>query len=130
MKTVFLALCLLSASTAPEAQRPANLNDLCTAIGAANVGTIMSAVDGEVELVFPTKENVYNAAGAEKELRSFFAGFSKTSFGKNHQGASKSEDAEYCIGTLNTDKGSFRVYVLVAKSAGGVVLQELHFERN
>lgn len=133
MKTLLLlSLAAMTAFTNPtlDEQRPMTLNDVCTAVGSGNVDQIISVVGGEVELVMPGKEDVYTATTARAELQAFFAQFEKTSYSKNHQGASKSEDAEYCIGTLNTNKGSFRVYIYVAKKGDGVNLQELHIEPN
>jgi len=87
-------------------------------------------MDAEVELSILDEEDLYSRDQAKAALTRFFQDFTPTGFGKVHQGASKSDDAEYCIGTLNTNKGTFRVYIYVAKRNDGILLQELRFDHN
>lgn len=111
-------------------QVPVALDDICRAIGVGNVDQLAAVMDAEVELSILDKEELYSKDQAKATLTKFFSGFTSTSFGKVHQGASKSDDAEYCIGTLTTNSGTFRVYIYVAKKNNGIVLQELRFDRN
>lgn len=110
-------------------QKPLSLDDVCRAIGSGNVDELTAVMDAEVELSILDREDLLNRDQAIAALKTFFGEYKPSSFGKVHQGASKSADAEYCIGTLATAKGPFRVYVYVAKRANGVLLQELRFER-
>lgn len=110
-------------------QAPVALDDVCRAIGSGNVDQLSAVMDAEIQLTILDKEDVYSRGEAVTALRAFFSANTPSSFGKVHQGASKSADAEYCIGTLATAKGPFRVYVYVAKKTGGVLLQEIRFER-
>ena len=116
-------------ATPPADQKPLTLDDVTRAIGAGNAGELAAVMDAEVELIILDKEDLYSRADATAALKKFFAEVTPKNFGKVHQGASKSADAEYCIGTLATAKGPYRVYVYVAKGASGIVLQELRFER-
>jgi len=106
------------ASTATD-QKPMALEDVCRAIGNGNVAELATVMDADL----------YSKEQATAALKKFFGEVTPTNFGKVHQGASKSADAEYCIGTLATSKGPFKVYVYVAKRSNGVLLQELRFER-
>ncbi|OAV44189.1 DUF4783 domain-containing protein [Lewinella sp. 4G2] len=119
---------LFFAGTPAVDQTPVSLESVCKAVGSADVRGLMAAMGSEVELSILDEEDMYSKADAGAALEAFYKKFSKTNFGKVHQGASKSDDAEYCIGTLSTDKGSYRVYVYVAKQGGSVVLQELRFD--
>jgi len=110
-------------------QAPVALDDVCRAIGVGNITELATVMDEEVELNILDKEDLYSRTDAVAALKTFFSDVTPSSFGKVHQGASKSADAEYCIGTLATAKGPFTVYVYVAKRPGGVLLQELRFER-
>jgi len=110
-------------------QKPMALEDVCRAIGSGNVAELAAVMDAEVELSILDTEDLYSKEQAAAALKKFFSEVSPTNFGKVHQGASKSADAEYCIGTLATSKGPFKVYVYVAKRSNGVLLQELRFER-
>ncbi len=130
MKTLlFLYLATFSVLAPDTEQKPLALDDVCRAIGAGNIDQLASVMDTEVELSIIDQEDLYSRDQAVAALRKFFGECSPSSFGKVHQGASKTADAEYCIGTLATAKGPFRVYVYVAKQGNGVLLQELRFER-
>lgn len=131
MKSIlFISMAFFGGLFAPADQAPVALDDVCRAIGGGNVTELTAIMDEEVELTILDQEDLYSKAEASKALENFFQNFTPTSFGKVHQGASKSDDAEYCIGTLSTNKGSFRVYIYVAKTSSGVLLQELKFDRN
>lgn len=131
MKTIlFISMAFFSGLFTPAETAPVALDDVCRAIGGGDVAALAAIMDEEVELSILDKEELYSRAAATKELEIFFKNFTPTSFGKVHQGASKAADAEYCIGTLNTNKGAFRVYIYVAKTNGGVLLQELKFDRS
>lgn len=126
--TITLAFLGLLPTTNVE-QTPLTLDDVTRAIGAGNVAELAAVMDAEVELSILDQEDLYSRADATAALKKFFARVTPTRFGKVHQGSSKSADAEYVIGTLATSQGAYRVYVYVAKSPTGVVLQELRFER-
>lgn len=131
MKSILLiSMAFFGGYFSPQEQAPVALDDVCRAIGGGNVSELSAIMDAEVELSILDREDLYTKAEAASALQDFFSNFTPTSFGKVHQGASKSNDAEYCIGTLTTNKGSFRVYIYVAKTASGVLLQELKFDRN
>lgn len=127
--TTLIALLATLAFTSPTTdQTPQSLTDVCAAVGTGNIDALVAAMGTELELSIVDEEDVYDRATAAAALRKFYAGLGKTSFGKVHQGASKADDAEYCIGTLTTAKGGYRVYVYVAKRGSGIVLQELRFD--
>jgi hypothetical protein len=127
---IFISIAFLGGFFTPADQAPVALDDVCRAIGGGNVTDLAAIMDSEVELRILDQEDLYSRDDATATLTDFFEKFTPTSFGKVHQGASKSDDAEYCIGTLATNKGSFRVYIYVAKSSSGVLLQELRIDRN
>lgn len=130
MKTLLIISLAVFGNLSPQVdQAPMALDDVCRAIGSGDIAQLAAVMDAEVELSILDKEDLYSRDQAVAELKSFFATNTPSSFGKVHQGASKSADAEYCIGTLATAKGPFRVYVYVAIKSNGVLLQELRFER-
>lgn len=126
---IFLCLAILGPVLPASTQAPVGLDDVCRAIGGGKVSELIAVMDTEVELTILDQEDIYSREAAGAQLREFFGNFSPTSFGKVHQGASKANDAEYCIGKLATAKGSFRVYIYVAKKGNSIVLQELKFDR-
>jgi hypothetical protein len=130
MKSIILFyLAILCPILPATSQAPVGLDDVCRAIGDGRVSELIAVMDTEVELTILDNEDIYSREDAAAQLNEFFGKFNPTSFGKVHQGASKANDAEYCIGKLATAKGSFRVYIYVAKRGDGIVLQELKFDR-
>lgn len=132
MKTILiisLAVFGFPLSMTATDQTPVALDEVCRAIGSGNVEALAAVMDTEVELSILNTENLYSKQQATAALKKFFGEVNPINFGKVHQGASKSADAEYCIGTLATSQGPFKVYVYVAKRDNGVLLQELRFER-
>ncbi|MDD2199897.1 MAG: DUF4783 domain-containing protein, partial [Bacteroidales bacterium] len=63
---------------------------------------------------------------AEQILRNFFLKYKVQNFRLLHQGGK--EDAQYAIGTLETDKGSFRVYFLVKQKNDKAFIHQLRIE--
>ena len=131
MKSILIiSLAFFGGLFTPAEQAPAALDDVCRAIGGGNVAELSAFMDEEVELSILNEEELYTREQATAVLTKFFKENAPSSFGKVHYGLSKGKDAEYCIGTLATNNGTFRVYIYVAKTAGGVMLQELKFDRN
>ena len=124
MKTLLMTCLLASFLVAGD-----DINQIGRAIGSGDVAGLLAHVDGELELSILDEEDVYSKANATTRLAEFFQKFTPSTFNQVHQGSSKADDAEYVIGNLVTNKGSFRVYIYVAKKGDRVVLQELRFDR-
>ncbi|MGB3800445.1 MAG: DUF4783 domain-containing protein [Lewinella sp.] len=106
-----------------------SLGEITQALGAGDTQALAAVMDAEVELSLLEDENLYSRDQAIQKLTAFFAAHPPSGFSQVHQGSSKSDDAEYCIGNLATSDGSFRVYIYLAKKADRMVLQELRFDR-
>ncbi len=133
MKMMLITWLFAAFAATPAPAAPVTADDdiiaIGRAIGSGDVAALLTHVDGELELSILDEEDVYTKAAAGTRLKAFFEKFSPTGFNQVHQGSSKADDAEYVIGNLVTAKGSFRVYIYVAKKNGKVVLQELRFDR-
>ncbi|PPK85555.1 uncharacterized protein DUF4783 [Neolewinella xylanilytica] len=106
-----------------------SLGEITRALGAGDTRSLAAAMDTEVELSLLEEENLYSRDQAVQKLSAFFAAHSPSGFSQVHQGSSKADDAEYCIGNLATADGSYRVYIYIAKKGDRMVLQELRFDR-
>jgi hypothetical protein len=120
---LFTASLLLSLSGGAQ-----SLTTVTEALGKGDLTTLSQLMDTEVELSLPGKEDFYSRDQARQLLSEFFASNKPSGFSQVHQGSSKSDDAEYCIGNLTTAQGSYRVYVYVVRRSGKLVLQELRFD--
>jgi hypothetical protein len=83
------------------------------AIKAGNATELSKYMNSTVELLLLDKEDFYKKNVAETILKDFFNEYHTKDFLIRHQGARN--DAQYAIGNLETEKGSFRVYILLKK---------------
>jgi hypothetical protein len=130
MHILIVSLALLcSPLLAPQALAAQTIGEVTDALGRGDLAALKGMMDAEVDLSLPTEENLYSREQAASKLQAFFAANAPAGFSQVHQGSSKSDDAEYCIGNLATATGSYRVYVYVARKGDRMVLQELRFDR-
>ena len=130
MNSVLIILAVLFSPFVAEGTAQAqSLGDITRALGAGDTEALASLMDSEVELSLIEEENLYSREQAKQKLASFFAANTPSGFSQMHQGSSKSDNAEYCIGNLATNNGAFRVYIYVARQGERMVLQELRFDR-
>lgn len=130
MKSLLLILAVaLTPFLASEKAGAQSLSAITQALGKGDTEALAALMDAEVELSLLQDENLYSREQARQKLASFFAANKPSGFSQVHQGSSKSEDAEYCIGNLSTSTGAFRVYIYIAKQGDRMVLQELRFDR-
>ncbi len=83
------------------------------AIKSGNATELSKYMNSTVELLLLEKEDFYKKVVAETILKDFFNEYRTKDFVIRHQGARN--DAQYAIGNLETEKGSFRVYILLKK---------------
>lgn len=83
------------------------------AIKAGNANELSKYMNSTVELLLLDKEDFYKKTVAETILKDFFNEYHTKDFIIRHQGAKN--DAQYAIGNLETEKGNFRVYILLKK---------------
>lgn len=125
---LFFAVSLLPffAAHSLEAQ---SLDDITRSLGSGNTAALAAVMDSEVQLSIMGDENVLPRNQATSKLATFFSANQPNGFNQVHQGSSKSDAAEYCIGNLTTSNGVYRVYIYVANKGGKALLQELRFDR-
>ncbi|CAH1001632.1 hypothetical protein LEM8419_02537 [Neolewinella maritima] len=130
MNSLLLTLALAFAPfVVTESVSAQSISDITRALGSGDLATLTDLMDAEVELSILADENTYAKEQARQKLTAFFAANTPSGFSQVHQGSSKSDNAEYCIGNLTTSNGVYRVYIYVAKKGERTVLQELRFDR-
>ena len=72
------------------------------------------------------KEDFYKKNVAETILKDFFTQYRTRDFVIRHQGGTN--DAQYAIGSLKTDKGDFRVYFLLKKVGEDLLIHQIRIE--
>lgn len=105
---------LTTATPVPVLQEQARIPaGISLAIKAGNAAELSKYMNSTVEVLLLDKEDFYKKAVAETILKDFFNEYHARDFVIRHQGARN--DAQYAIGNLETEKGSFRVYFLLKK---------------
>ena len=88
--------------------------------------TLSEYFNQNVEMVVLDNDNVYSKAQAQQIVSKFFSNNKPENFNVIHQGGN--EGAQYVIGNLVTNKGSFRVYFLLKKNNGKDYIHQLRIE--
>lgn len=96
------------------------------AIKSGNAAELSKYMNSTVELLLLDKEDFYKKNVAETILKDFFNEYHSKDFNIRHQGARN--DAQYAIGNLETEKGSFRVYFLLKKVDQELLIHQIRIE--
>jgi hypothetical protein len=118
-----LALFSLSAAVQDQAKIPGGIS---AAIKTGNASELSKYMNSTIELLILDKEDFYKKNVAETILKDFFAENQTKDFIIRHQGAKN--DAQYAIGNLKTEKGDFRVYVLLKKVEQELLIYQIRIE--
>jgi hypothetical protein len=102
-------------------------DEIILSLKSGNARALSEYFNQNVELVVPESDNVYSKAQAQLIVNNFFSSHSPQSFSVIHQGGK--EGAQYVIGTLGTQKGTFRVYFLLKKNNGKDYIHQLRIEK-
>ena len=104
-----------------------SLAGMSKAISDGNAETLGQYFDESVEVSVLDKEEVYTKVNAIKVVKDFFAKYKPTGFSQVHQG--NKSNAQYAIGNLTTDNGTFRVYLYLQTSGAEAKIQEIRFDK-
>ena len=86
-------------------------SNLFTAIGKSDVATLSAQFSNDMEICIGTEQDFYSKAEAVKRLEKFFTEIGPKSSAFKHKGNNKDKTSEYSVGTMNTDKGKYRVFI-------------------
>ncbi len=103
-----------------------SLNDVINGIKSGNATSVSKYFDNTVEISVAGKSNNYSKSQGEAVLRDFFTNNVVKSFSVVHQG--ESGGAQFCIGTLVTNHGTYRTTVNLKQKGDKQMLQEIKFE--
>jgi hypothetical protein len=112
---------------ATRAQEQTNIpGGISVAIKAGNASELSRYMNSTIELLLLDKEDFYKKNVAETILKDFFSEYQTRDFTIRHQGAKS--DAQYAIGNLKTEKGDFRVYLLLKKVDQELLIHQIRIE--
>ena len=126
-KIFFITLIAVSLLTISSKQTAAQIPDeIIQSLKSGDSKTLSNYFNQNIELVVLDDDNVCSKAQAQQIVGKFFSNNSPESFSIIHQGGK--EGAQYVIGNLVTNKGSFRIYFLLKKSGGKDYIHQLRIE--
>ena len=100
---------------------------LTTAFKKGDANQISNFFGNSVDLTIPENEGVYSKIQAKLILKTFFLKNQPSDFKVLHNGDSKNS-SHYCIGSLKTNKGNYRTYLLYNQKDGNITILELKIE--
>lgn len=128
MRNLLLIL-LLAPTLAFADQGNPTIDAVTNALATGNIETLTRYLSDNVEISIQDREQMCNKAKATEVLRGFFSGNQPRGFNQMHRGSSRENSDQYCIGTLNTQNGIFRVYVYFKSVGTGMLIQEMRFDK-
>ncbi|MBK7138863.1 MAG: DUF4783 domain-containing protein [Bacteroidetes bacterium] len=127
LKKLLFPFILLFAFVAVGAAQDIQTN-IGNAIKAGNSKDIAKFFDKRVEVKIESSSNNYGADQAEMIVKDFLNKFSSRTFSVIHNGTSGG-NAQFFIGSMQTNLGSYRVYIYLKNVMGTNLIQEIRFER-
>lgn len=121
--TLLLGLTVLLSSFMMQS----SIDDVINALRSGNSGELAKSFDENIELTLPDKSDNYSKAQAQVILKDFFANNGVKGFELKHKGDSPG-GGHFCIGTMQTNSGSFRTNVFMKIKNGKEVVKEIRFQ--
>lgn len=126
MKAKFTSLLIASFLVLASFTQPDTIDGVIGALRSGDAPELSKYFDDNVELTLPVKSDNYSKAQAQVIIKDFFANNSVKTFDLKHKGDSPG-GGHYCIGTLQTKTGNFRVHVFMKSKGNKEVLKEIRF---
>jgi hypothetical protein len=120
---LMLMFSVFSAAGQEQAKIPAGIP---MAFRAGNATELAKYLNSTVQILLLGKEDFYKKNISETILKDFFSQYRTRDFIIRHQGGTN--DAQYAIGSLKTDKGDFRVYFLLKKVDNELLIHQIRIE--
>jgi hypothetical protein len=106
-----------------------SLEAISKALSSGDADALAPYLADNVEVSILDNEQVYSKAKATEVLRSFFSSNKPKTFNQVHQGTSRGNSDQYCIGNLSASTGSYRVYLYLKVSGTTTTIQEIRFDK-
>ncbi|MBK6932478.1 MAG: DUF4783 domain-containing protein [Saprospirales bacterium] len=106
-----------------------SLEAIAKALSSGDVEALSQYFADNVEVSILDKEQLYPKAKAKEVVRAFFDANKPKSFSQVHQGTSRENSDQYCIGNMSASTGSYRVYIYLKMSGNSATIQEIRFDK-
>lgn len=123
-----LLIALFSFSGVQNPALPEVPEKIIIALKSGNATELAKYFNSNIEIAILDNEDVYSSSQAEQILKKFFAKNKPSDFKVVHEGGK--EGAKYVIGSLDTNTGTYRVYLLLKEKEGKVSIHTLRIEND
>ena len=106
-----------------------SLEAISKALNAGDVENLSKYFADNVEISILDNEQVYTKAKATEVVRSFFNSNKPKTFSQVHQGTSRENSDQYCIGNLASSTGNYRVYLYLKVTGTNLTIKEIRFDK-
>lgn len=100
--------------------------DIVLSFEAGNAAELAKHFHTNVELIILDEEDVYSRSQAEQIIRKFFSEHKPSAFKVIFEGGK--ENSRYAIGSLDTSRATYRVYIYVKKQDNTLLIHQLRIE--
>jgi hypothetical protein len=126
IKLILISVILIFVVQVTFTQNSDGPTEITQALNNGDAGKLSAQFNANVELVLGKINDVLSKQQASGIISDFFKKNKVTSFVVLHNG--KKESSGFTIGTLKTNNGDFRVYILTRKSGSQTLIQQLRLE--
>jgi Domain of unknown function (DUF4783) len=106
-----------------------NLDVISKALSTGDVETLSKYFADNIEVSIQDNEQTYTKAQATDVVRTFFNTNKPKGFDQVHQGTSRENSDQYCIGNLTALSGKYRVYIYMKSAGTTLTIKELRFDK-
>lgn len=101
------------------------IQGLKSSMDTRNAKSFSGFLDNTVDIIYSNTHSTYTRGHAIIILNDFYNKYHPKSFKVDFKGSSPQSDAQYIIGTAQTENGLFRVYLYIKTKNGKPVVQEM-----
>ena len=128
MKNLIFLLLFVPVAVFAKQGNP-SLEAISKALNAGDVENLSKYFADNVEISILDNEQVYTKAKATEVVRTFFNSNKPKTFSQVHQGTSRENSDQYCIGNLSAANGNYRVYLYLKVGGPNLSIQEIRFDK-
>ena len=128
MKNLIFLLLFVPVAVFAKQGNP-SLEAISKALNAGDVENLSKYFADNVEISILDNEQVYTKAKATEVVRTFFNSNKPKTFSQVHQGTSRENSDQYCIGNLASSTGNYRVYLYLKVNGTNLSIKEIRFDK-
>ncbi len=126
IKFILISVILMFVIHLGYAQNSDVSSEIAMALNNGDATRLSVQMNSNIELVIGNKNDVFSKQQATGIISDFFKKNKVGSFVVLHNG--KKESSGFTIGTLKTNNGDYRVYILTRKTGNQTLIQQLRIE--